>query len=79
MESGVKRRVPNLLLKCSMQQLHNELITSPDDDRLIGTRHDDTNDVISSDTILRSLLPPQLCPMKYHQNIICGCAICNTS
>ena len=25
-ESGVKRRVPKLLLECSIRQLHNELI-----------------------------------------------------
>ena len=30
-ESGVKRRVPKLLLECSMRQLHNEFIASPDD------------------------------------------------
>ena len=30
-EYGLKRRVPKLLLECSMQQLHNELISSPDD------------------------------------------------
>ena len=28
-DSKVKRRVPKLLLECSMRQLHNELITSP--------------------------------------------------
>ena len=28
-ESEVKWRVPKLLLECSMQQLHNELIASP--------------------------------------------------
>ena len=30
-DSKVKRRVPKLLLECSMRQLHNELIASPDD------------------------------------------------
>ena len=35
--------------------------------------------MIISDTILRSLAPPQLRPMKYHQKIMCGCAICNIS
>ena len=34
-ESGLKRRVPKLLLKCSMQQLHNELIASPDNGSLL--------------------------------------------
>ena len=28
-DTKVKRRVPKLLLECSMRQLHNELIDSP--------------------------------------------------
>ena len=78
-ESRVKRRVPKLLLECSMQQLHNELIDLRDDGCLIGFIHADTNDVVSSDTILCSLAPPQLRPIIDHQNIMCGCASCNTS
>ena len=78
-ESRVKRRVPKLLLECSMQQLHNKLVASPDDGGLIGSRHDDTNDVIIRDTIIRYLAPPQLLPMIDHQKNICGCSICNTS
>ena len=30
-DSKVKRRVPKLLLECSMRQLYNELIALPDD------------------------------------------------
>ena len=55
-----KRRVPKLLLECSMRQLHNEIIASPDDVVLVGARHAITNDVIISDTMIRSLAPPQL-------------------
>ena len=62
-ESEVKWRVPKLLLECSMQQLHNEIIASPDDGGLLGSRHADKNDVIISDTMLRSLAPPQLCSL----------------
>ena len=62
-EYGVKRRAPKFLLECSMQQLHNELIASPDDGGLLGSRHADTNDVIISDKMLYSLEPPQLRPM----------------
>ena len=53
-EYGVKRRVPKLLLECSMKQLNNELIASPEYGGLLGARHTDTNDVIISDTILCS-------------------------
>ena len=38
-DSKVKRRVPELLLECSIRQLHNELIASPDDGGLLGARH----------------------------------------
>ena len=78
-ESGVKPRVPKLLLECSEWQLQNELIASPYDGGLIGDRHADTNDVIISDTMLRSLAPPQLRPITDHHKMMCGCAICNTS
>ena len=67
-DTKVKRRVTKLLFKCSMRQLHNELIASPDDGGLVGARHAETNDVIISDTIFRSLAPPQLRPMADVKN-----------
>ena len=78
-ESGLKRRVPKLLLKCSMRQLHTELIDSPDDGVLLGARHVNTNDVIISDTMLRYLAPSKLRSMTDYHKMMCGCAICNTS
>ena len=69
-ESGVKRRVPKLLLKCSMRKLHNDIITSPDDGGLLGAMHADTTDVISSDTIIRSLTLPKLLPIIYHHKMM---------
>ena len=61
-----------------MRQLHNEIIASPDDGGLLGARHAETNDVIISDTMLRSLAPPQLLSMADNHKMMCGCAICNT-
>jgi hypothetical protein len=78
-ETGVKRSVPKLLLECSMRQLHNELIAPPDQGGLLGARHHESNDVIISDTMLRSLVPPELRPMTDQHKIMCGCTICNTS
>ena len=78
-DSKVKRRVPKLLLECSMRKLHNELIASPDDGGLLGPRHSETNDMIISDTMLCSLAPPQLRPMTDNHKMMCACAICNTS
>ena len=62
-----------------MRQLHDEIIASPDYGGLLGARHDNTNDVIISDTMLCSLAPPKLRPMTDHHKMMCGCAICNTS
>ena len=62
-----------------MRQLHNEITASPDDGGLCGSRHADTNDVIISDTMLCSLSTPQLRTMTDNHEMMCGCAICNTS
>ena len=78
-DAKVKCRVPKLLLECSMRQLHNELIASPDDGGLVRARHAITNDVIISDTMLRYLAPPQLLPMADNHKMMCGFANCNTS
>ena len=67
------------LRECSMQQMHNELNASPDNGGLLEARYANTNDLISSDTIIRYLAPPQLLPMIDHHKIMCVCAICNTS
>ena len=40
--------------------MDDDLIDSPDDGGLLGSIHADTNDVMISDTMLRSLSPPQL-------------------
>ena len=77
-DTKVKRRVPKYLLGCSMRQLHNELIASPEDGSLLGARHADKNYVIISDTMLSSLSPPQLRPMTDNHKMMCGYAICNT-
>ena len=78
-DTKVRRRASKLLLECFMRHLHNELIASPDDGGLVGARHAITNDVIISDTMLRSLSPTQLHPMADNRKMMCGCAICNTS
>ena len=63
--------MPKLLLECSMRQLHNDLIVSPDDGGLVGARHAIKNDVIISDTMLRYLVPPQLRPMTDNDKMMC--------
>ena len=77
-ESGVKKRVSKPLLVCSMRQLHNEFIASPDDGGLLGARHFDINDVIISDTMISTLAPPQLRQMTDNRKMMCDYAICIT-
>ena len=74
-----KRRVPKLLLECSMRQLHNDIIASLDDVGLVGTIHYITNDVIFSDKMICSLAHPQVLPVTDNHKMMCGSAICNTS
>ena len=62
-----------------MQQLHNDIIDSPDYGGLLGARNADKNYVISSYTMFCYLAIPQLRPMKNHHKVMCGCAISNTS
>ena len=78
-EYWVKCRVPKLLLEFSLQQFNNELITSADAGGFIGARHADKNYVINIDTMIRSLAPPQLRPMTYHQKLMYVCTICKIS
>ena len=77
-ESGVKQRVPKLLLECFMRKLHNDLIASLDDGVLLGAIHANKNYVIISDTMLHPLPPSQLRQITDHHKMICGCDICNT-
>ena len=71
--------MPKLLPVFSVQQLHNDIIASPDYVGLLVARHANTNDVIISDIMLCSLAPPQLRIMKYHHKMMCVCDVCNTS
>ena len=49
--------VPKLLLRVSIRELHNSLVSDPDDGGLKDTRDEEDN-IIISDSTLRSLLTP---------------------
>ena len=51
--------VPKLLLRVSVIELHNSLVSDPNDGGLKDAR-DEYGKIIISDSTLRSLLPPQL-------------------
>ena len=61
--------VPKLLLKVSVRELHNSLVSDPNDGGLKDARDEDGK-IINSDSTLHSLLPPQF--KKYpHVPILC--------
>ena len=67
--------VPKCLLHLSVRELHNILVSDPNDGGFKDARDEDDN-IIISDYILRSLLPPQLKQMSASYKIMCGCECC---
>ena len=59
----------------SVRELHNILVSDPNDGGLKDARDEDGK-IIISDSTLRSLLPPQLKQMSARYNIMCGFEFC---
>ena len=64
--------VPKLLFQVSVRELHNSLVSDPNDSGLKDARDEDGK-IIISDSKLHSLLPPQLKKMSARYKIMCGC------
>ena len=56
----------------SVRELHNSLVSDPNDGGLKDARDEDDK-IIISDSTLRSLLSPQLKQMSERYKVICGC------
>ena len=67
--------VPKLLLHVSVKELHNSLVSDPNDGGLKDTR-DEYGKIIISDSTFRSLLPTQLKQMSARYKIMCGGESC---
>ena len=67
--------VPKFLLQMSVRELHNSLVSDPNDGGIKDAR-DEYGKIIISDSTLRSLLPPQLKQMSARYKIRCGCECC---
>ena len=67
--------VPKLLYQVSVRELHNSLVSDPNDGGLKDAR-DENNKIIISDSTLCSLLPPQLKQMSARYKVMCGCECC---
>ena len=66
---------PKLLLHVSVRELHNILVSDPNDVGLKYARDEDGKIIISGST-LHSLLPPQLKEMSTRYKLMCGCESC---
>ena len=64
--------VPKLLLQVSVRELHNRLLSGPNDGGLKDAKDEDDNIIISNYT-LRSLFPPQLKQISAQYKVMCGC------
>ena len=67
--------VTKLLLQVSVRELHNSLVSYPNDGGLKDARNED-DDIIISDSTLRSFLPPQFKTMSARYKIMYGCECC---
>ena len=56
----------------SVREIHNSLLSDPNDGGLKDTRDEDDN-IIISDSTFRSLLPPQLKQISARYKVMCGC------
>ena len=63
-----------LLLQVSVQEVHNIFVSDPENCRIKYGR-DAENNIIISDSILHSLLPPRK-KMSAQYEVMCGCEYC---
>ena len=66
---------PKLLLQVSLIELHNSLVSDPNDGGLKDARDEDRK-IIISDSTLSSLLPPQLKQTSTQYKVMWGCECC---
>ena len=64
-----------LLLQVSVRELHNSLVSDLNDGGIRDVRDKDDN-IIISDSKLRSLLPPQLKTISARYKVMRGCECC---
>ena len=67
--------VPKLLLQVSVREMHNSLVIGTNDGGIKDAWDEDDN-IIISDSTLRSLLPLQLKQMSAQYKVMCGCECC---
>ena len=67
--------VPKLLPNMYVREIYNILVSDTTYGGLKGAR-DEENDIIISDSALRTLFPPQLKNISARYKVMCGCECC---
>ena len=67
--------VPKLLLQVYIRELHNNLVSDTDNDGVKEAR-DAENNIIISDSTLRSILSPKFKKKSSRYKVICSCECC---
>ena len=67
--------VPKTILRLYVRELPNSLVSDPSDGGIKYARDDDDN-IIISDSSLRSLFPPQINQISAQYKVMCGCECC---
>ena len=67
--------VQKIWSQVSVRELHNNLVSDIDNFGLKEARYEENN-IIISDSTLRSLLPPQLKNISSRYKVMCGCKCC---
>ena len=67
--------VSKLLLKVSVPELHNSMV-SPSEEGGIREARDSDNNIIIIDSTLQSILPPQINKMSARNKFMCSCECC---
>ena len=70
--------VPKLLLKVSVRKIHNSMVSNPEEGGLEEARDADNN-IIISDSTLRSILTTQLKKMSARYKVMCSFECCLSS
>ena len=63
--------VPKLLLQFYIQELHN-IIVIPPEEGLRKDSRDADNNIIISDSTIRTILPPQIKKVSVRYKVVCG-------
>ena len=67
--------VPIFLLQVSVREMHNSLVSDTNYGVFKDARDEDDN-IIISDSTLRSLFPPKLKQIPSQYKVVCGCECC---